>query len=403
MKFKAWTPVVVMMLFAALTAGPVSAQQRNFHRTDLSTWPGSDRVSLKSDATANGKIENQNHDVRYSVVTIGVLPGKTNTVLPSPGRAVNNLGDIAGFSFVYTGDFHSIYLTVQGFTWHKGRLTPLPLLNGYPGAFAIAINEVGQVAGEANLIDSNGQIRQTAVRWDHGQPTNLGTLKPNSNSATFDLNNWGAVVGESYSFDDQQLLPVAWYQGAAHALPLLPGEAGGEAFQINDLGLIVGHQFSNSNDIPCLWYWNGSSYTATDLGSFGGDFGQGLGINLFGQVVGWSLNAGNIHGPAFVWDAVHGLQALPSLPGDTDGSGNFINELGQITGYSQLFDNNGNLLSQREVIWQNGTPTDLQTLVPPGTPTFNTVGEINNFGQIAMDSGSFGDGSIAGYLLVPTH
>lgn len=412
MKFKKWMSGIALSSFAALAivlflvnAAPVSAQQRSIHRTDLSVWPASNRVSPKSDAAAtpNGKIENQNHDVRYNVVTIGVLPGKTNTNLANFGRTVNHLGDVTGFSFVYTGDYHSIYLTTQGFIWHKGKLTALPLLNGYPGAFASAINDLGQVVGGANLLRSDGGIGQTAVRWDYGQPTNLGTLKPNSNSFADDINNWGAAVGLSYSFDDNHDLPVVWYGGTIHALPLLPGETDGEAFQINDLGLMVGHQFSNTNDIPCLWYWNGSGYTAVDLGSFGGTYGEALGINDFGQVVGWSLNASDIHGPAFVWDVVHGLQALPSLPGDTDGSGNNINEVGQITGYSQLFDNNGNFISQRVVIWQNGTPTDLQTLVPAGSPTFNNVGNINDLGQIAICSGRFVDGTIAGYLLVPTH
>jgi uncharacterized membrane protein len=122
-----------------------------------------------------------------------------------------------------------------------------------------------------------------------------------------------------------------------------------------------------------------------------------------GQVVGYSLYAGDIHGPAFLWDYRHGLQALPSLPGDTDGTGNGINDLGQIVGYSALYDNNGNWVSGRVVIWQNGIPTDLQTVVPSGTPTFNSVGKIPDSGQIAVDSGNFDDGTIAGLLLVPTH
>jgi hypothetical protein len=140
MNTKKFVCVTTMTLVAALatmlfviTAADANAQQRANHRTDLSVWPGSNRVSPKSDAAAtpNGKIENQNHDVRYNVVTIGVLPGKTNTNLTNFGRTVNHLGDVTGFSFVYTGDYHSIYLTTQGFIWHKGKLTALPLLNGY--------------------------------------------------------------------------------------------------------------------------------------------------------------------------------------------------------------------------------------------------------------------------------
>jgi hypothetical protein len=62
-----------------------------------------------------------------------------------------------------------------------------------------------------------------------------------------------------------------------------------------------------------------------------------------------------------------------------------------------------NLICIVALIWQNGIPTDLQTLVPAGSPTFNNVGNINDLGQIAICSGRSGDGTIAGYLLVPTH
>ncbi len=148
--------------------------------------------------------------------------------------------------------------------------------------------------------------------------------------------------------------------------------------------------------------WNGSGYSAVSLGSLGGDYGEAVGINDLGQATGWSLYPGDIHGPAFVSD-VHGLHALPQLPGDTDGYGSQINELGQIVGYSQLFDDNGNFISQRVAIWQGGTVTELQTLIPSEIPTLIDVGYVNNFGVISADSGFLADGTEAAYLLVPIH
>ncbi|MGB7555390.1 MAG: hypothetical protein WBM04_13535, partial [Candidatus Korobacteraceae bacterium] len=71
--------------------------------------------------------------------------------------------------------------------------------------------------------------------------------------------------------------------------------------------------------------------------------------------------------------------------------------------FSQLFDDNGDFISQRVVLWQNSTVTDLQTLVPAGTPVLTDVGHINDLGQIDVDSGSGSDGTTAGYLLVPKH
>jgi uncharacterized membrane protein len=412
MKSRTLMWMTAVYLFAALaslvmTAVPVTAQQRSIHRSDSPMSTSGGQMSLSNQTllqTSNTNIETNNHNARYDVVTIGVLPGKTNTVVPNV-KSVNNFEHLAGYSFVYTGDFNNVALTAQGFIWQNGRLKALPLLAGWPGAWAFAINDRDQVAGTANAMDGNGNIVTTAVMWDHGQPINLGMLQPNSNSFPLGINIWGVVVGGSQIPGTGSNKPVVWYGGAIHALPLLPGMDHGFAEQINDLGMIAGRQGApdGSSQIPCLWYWNGSGYTPVSLGSLGGDFGDALGINDFGQIVGWSLYAGDIHGPAFVWDGVHGLHALPSLPGDTDGSGNNINELDQITGYSQLFDDNGNFVSQRMVIWQNGTPTDLQTLVPAGTPAFTDVANVNDLGQIGIDSGSLGDGTIAGYLLVPAH
>jgi hypothetical protein len=137
------------------------------------------------------------------------------------------------------------------------------------------------------------------------------------------------------------------------------------------------------------------------LGSFGGDFGEAIGNHNLGQAVRWSPYPGDIHGPAFVSDPLHGLHALPSLLGDTDGQGNQINDLGQIVSFSQLFDDQGDLLSERVVTWQNGIPTELQTVIPSNILTLTVVGNANLFGQISVDSGTFDDGTLTGYVLTP--
>ena len=242
-----------------------------------------------------------------------------------------------------------------------------------------------------------------AQLWDHGQPVNLGTLQPNSNAAALDVNIWGVIVGSSYSFDTNLDLPVVWSKGSVQQLPLLPGETQGSAEEINVLGVIVGAQWSDTNQVPCLWYSNGSGYTAVNLGSIGGNFGQAFGINNVNQAVGYSFYPGDIHSPGFFWDYRHGLQALPLLPPDTDATILNINDFGQIVGLSQVFDDNGNFVSQRAAIWGNGTVIDLQTLVPPGTPPLNyQVGNINDLGEITVDATN-PDGTSLGLLLVPTN
>jgi probable HAF family extracellular repeat protein len=398
--------VLAMTVSLVMTATPVNAQQSSIRRDGPPPWTGSNRMSQTRQATpqtSNANLETNNHDARYKVVPLGVLPGKTNLNVADL-KSVNNLGHVTGWSFVHTGDFNSVFLTGQAFIWQNGKLKALPLLNGWPGASGYVLNDRDQVAGAAFKLDGSGNLVYTAVMWDHGQPTNLGTLQPNTSSLTAGINIWGVVVGGSQIPGTGSNTPVVWYGGAIHALPFLPGMDHGFAEAINDLGVIVGRQGSpdGSSVIPCLWYWNGNGYTPISLGSLGGNFGDAYAINDLGQVVGWSNYAGDLHGPAFVWDW-RGMHALPLLPGYTDGQGFNINDLGQITGANQIFDDNGNFIFGTIVIWENGTVTDLDTLVPAGTPGFTDVANINALGQIGIDSGYQGDGTVAGYLLVHNH
>ena len=88
---------------------------------------------------------------------------------------------------------------------------------------------------------------------------------------------------------------------------------------------------------------------------------------------------------------------------DTNATPLNINDIGQIVGMSQILDNNGNFVSQRAAIWENGTVIDLQTLVPAGTlPLTFQTGNINNRGEIAVNATN-PDGSPAALLLVPKH
>jgi uncharacterized membrane protein len=274
-------------------------------------WTGGNHPSQSNPAPAaisngNADIMNQadadeDDQARYKVIPIGVLPGKTASFLTIV-RAVNNLEHVTGYSFIAAGfNTPKGALTGQGFLWRDGKLEALSLLEGWPGAFAFGINDRDQIVGTANNVEANGNLIQTAVLWDHEHPMNLGALQPGWISEALDVSIFGEVVGASASSTASEFpTSVAWYGGRIHALPLLPDEDGGWANEVNALGVIVGWQESTTNEIPCLWYWNGAGYTAVDPGSLGGNYGQAFGINDLNKVVGYSLYAGNIHGPGFL-------------------------------------------------------------------------------------------------------
>ena len=404
MNFNVKSSTFTAMLIVTIAA-PAHAQQRGIILPSTSsTWsggnhPSSANLPLAQAASASSEILG-NIQPRYNVAPIGVLPGKTASFL-SAVRAVNNRQHVTGYSYVYAGN---LFLTGQGFLWQDGQLKALPLLGGWPAAFGFSINDRDQVVGTANNVDASGNILQTAVLWDHGQPVNLGALHPGWNSAALDINIWGVAVGVSgpvNTFDFGVATPVVWFGNTVQALPLLPGETAGTALEINAEGVIAGSQQSATNLIPCLWYWNGAGYTAVNLGGLGGDVGQAFGINNLNQVVGYSLFPGDIHGEGFLWDVQHGLKFFLPVPGDTDDGAFNINDLGQVVGQSGVFDNTGKHISQRAALWENGKVFDLQTLVPSGTlPLTYEIGNINDLGDIAVNATN-PNGSPAALLLVP--
>ena len=78
------------------------------------------------------------------------------------------------------------------------------------------------------------------------------------------------------------------------------------------------------------------AYTITDLGTLGGDFSRGYGINASGQVTGSSITASGAE-HAFLWDPVIGMFDLndliaPGLGWSILWEGKAINDAGQITG-----------------------------------------------------------------------
>jgi probable HAF family extracellular repeat protein len=115
-----------------------------------------------------------------------------------------------------------------------------------------------------------------------------------------------------------------------------------------------------------------------NLGSLGGIAGSSASaINNLGEVTGTSDLAGDATYHAFLWRK--GVMTdLGTLPGDFSSYGSAINNRGQIVGGSCDIDGNC-----RQVLWENGVMTELNTLTPADSTlsildavTINDAGEI---------------------------
>jgi probable HAF family extracellular repeat protein len=355
---------------------------------------------------------------RYTITDLGAVGG-------APGQPffLTNSGLVSGATNAPDGTEHAVI-------WYQGLKASIgtPGLGG-PNSVAFANNERSQVVGEAetSIKDPNGEDfcgfkamglpssgnRCLPFLWQNGVMTALPTLGGNNGFANM-INNRGEVAGsaENTAPDSTcaapqifQFKPAVWDQGAIKELSTYAGDPDGIAYAINDNGQVVGGSgdcapfspISLVNLFPfhaLLW----QTGTMTDLGSLGGT-GHGNGIvavdlNNKGQVVGNSDLPGDTNFHAFLWTETTGMQDLGTLPWDVNSAAISINDAGEMVGLSL-----DAKFNPRAFFWQNGVMTDLNALIPGGSPLFLLTGcSINSRGEIIGIAVEKSTGDVHGYL-----
>ena len=235
------------------------------------------------------------------------------------------------------------------------------------------------------------------------------------------INNSGVAVGGAdtptpepsgfcFNFDCYLSYGFKWQNGVASQLAALPGFNSSLALGVSDSGLTVGASENGTDPLTggpaaeaILWGKDGS---LTDLGTLGGNESVASEVNNRGQIAGVALNTipdpytgfllipGATQARAFRWTESKGMQDLGTL-GGTDSAAIFINERGQINGWS--FTNNtpnsvqtlcgANIPTMDPFLWENGKMTDLGSL----GGTCGQSNGLNNRGQVAGVSNLAGD------------
>lgn len=190
-------------------------------------------------------------------------------------------------------------------------------------SFGRAINNAGQVAGYSFLP---GNYTHHATLWNGTEPTDLGTLG-GSFSLALGINNAGQVAGYSELPDHTQHATV-WSGIAASDLGT-PAGSHSEAQAINDTGQVAGAVFGPAIDRRAT-IWNGT--TATDLGTLGGRSSVANDINNAAQVVGYSYVSGDSTFHATIWD--DGMATDLGTLGGSRSEAHAINDAGLVVGWA---------------------------------------------------------------------
>jgi probable HAF family extracellular repeat protein len=296
------------------------------------------------------------------------------------------------------------------------------LAGGIGGSTALAINNRGQIVGEATAAVPGGGYALHAFIWEDGVMRDMGTPPGRTMSGAEELNDRGtAVVGDglggTYLWRDGAWSPLTFggfvndinrfeamtgayapIAGRSHAFIYRDGvvqdlgtlggrSAAGEA--INDRGVVVGRSTIAGESAIHPFIWRDG--VMTDLGSLGGFFSVASDVNNHGIVVGTAVDAvGGAY--AFISDGSPMQRLLPDLPSPQRATA--INDRGAVV---------GDLGQNGSFLYEDGTVTLLESipevraagwtrLIPTG---MNNRGWITGWGIRASG------GSTQSFVLIP--
>lgn len=290
----------------------------------------------------------------FTALTLTLTPADVNAQLPANGYTVTNLDTLGGLT-----------------------------------SFALDINDVGQITGNAQLPVGQPAPRLNAFLWESGGPMqNLGVLPGSNNfSRGYAINDLGQVVGESDNNSSRAFLHTPG-SGMTNLGGLQGLNASGIAHGINNDGTIVG---ASSNGSAVRAFVRNTSGVMRDIGTLDGlttTSARAWSVSNSGYITGISSTAVTGIRHAFLFRDANGnnqtdageLIDLDAGIGDPNAFSEAfaVNDFGAAVGQAAVGTTPGGTIIVNPFLWENGTRTNLGTL----GRTFGQARDINNAGIV---------------------
>ena len=323
LKHLAVSGLVIAAVCATLVAGAAQAADASLRAAEICE-PMSVAWDVNDAGTVAGYVGSW-PDVQAATCTSENLISYLATPDDATGSialAINRLGQVAGQINLSSGASEAAIWDSSGAITRLGFLTGESFSSG-----AQDINDNGLVVGVASAAGGS-----RAFLWDGSGPIEALPMPSGATSTVAQaINNHGVIAG-SASVMYGPGLAVVWQDGVPTALPPLADGATASAVDLNDAGQVVGNSATTAPPwlVQDAVLWDDGSIV--DLGSLGGPFGLATAINAEGQIAGYMTNAMDEY-HAFLWEDGT-MTLLDPLPEDTHSLAFGMNGRDEIVGIS---------------------------------------------------------------------
>ena len=312
----------------------------------------------------------------YTLTDLGIPPGYVET----KAAAINNAGQVAGNAFDSNGlDY--------GFIYSSGSMTMIGVIGSYTHARAVAMNNSGEIVG--TMLDNSGGFN--AFSYLNGVMVGIvpaGSYSGAQQNFANDVNDSGLVVGGGPGLFPNDLEEDAWVFPNTD-LGIITGYTGAEVMAVSNSGQML---LSEDNGLAAgeLFLYKGDG-TVQDLGiEPNGGVNHPYSFSSSGEIIGSFNSAGLEYSHPFLYSNGTVIDLASVLGAGSDPNG--INSFGDIVGGSYAW------------VYIKGVFSFLSKLSIKGGEgwLFYNAAGINDSGQIAGDGFSPVDNADHAFLLTPT-